>query len=169
MKFPIRDYRLRLFAYLAIAYALLIPSFYQPTDQLFHTAIGIGFTLAIAFAIKATLLRKVIFVGLSIPIYFFSLMLLFINSYFGPIFPYILIGTVTGALLEVLLFTIVFGLTKKLKIEYLIATLFIGAYPIIWDSMLSFWIGIAVWWSGVALIMYRISRHLEIPSAHETE
>jgi len=123
---------------------------------------GFLFSIIVAITLKGPPLKKTIFVLTSVAIYILAFYVSLINAYWGPKQEQLIMGSMLGAILEILNFTIVFKLSSKLssklKFSHLLFGVLVGAIAFVDRSEEGIIVGFAVWTIGIALIIYNIAK-----------
>lgn len=155
---------IKLLISISIAYLILVSVIFMNMGVNSHILHFIStpllFSLIINISFKTTLLRQIIFIILSSCIYWFALFIAFTNQYWGPQMEFVILGSIIGALLEVILFSWVFRKFEYLKIKHLFLSILIGAFsfgiPYIFLETRPIMYFYAFWYLGVALLMFNI-------------
>jgi hypothetical protein len=113
---------------LIVGYIFLISVFIIPNigfAALFFLP-GLIFPLALSIPLKENILNKSIFIIGSVIIYYLMTMLSMTNGYFGPNQKYLLLASVSGALLETLLFCFLFKCISFIRIWHIISLILLS-------------------------------------------
>ncbi len=121
--------------------------------------IGLFFSLAIMYAVKGKSIRRIAFLFGSYIIYIITVIISFIDAYWGPDPNYLALAIFFGTFAETAFFGICFGHMKSIDFKYflLICGIALMSFLIIIGGD-SFILGIIFWYVGMGVTFYLLAR-----------
>ncbi|MDJ1472565.1 hypothetical protein QNI19_30015 [Cytophagaceae bacterium DM2B3-1] len=155
----------RVLLYILVGYGLCQTIFYFSTGfwQSINAYAGLGLTFAIAIStmLSETRLRIVLFLSLSTLLYFLMVRLALVQAYFSANLFFVVLASVSGAILETLLFCTLFQCLGYLSYLDIFFVLLCAALAIYVLTFVTFpgkeeFVGILIWQLAVGYIFTRI-------------
>ncbi|MDJ1505600.1 hypothetical protein [Xanthocytophaga agilis] len=155
----------RVLLYIIVGYGLCQIIFYFSTDFfksiVIYAGLGLTFSIAISTMLSETRLRIVLFLSLSTLLYFLMLQLSLVQAYFSPNPFFVILASVSGAILETLLFCTLFQCLGYLTYLDIIFVLLFAALAFFVLTAVhlpgsSDFVGIVIWQLAVGYAFTRI-------------
>ncbi len=182
---PLNRTNLRLFINPLISVAILLSFFfvmgslkssYRYFDTnlfMYGTIPGFLFGLLYPSLLEKPIWKKIIFLILSTAINLSCYTIAMSTAYWGPKLEMVLLGSVIGALTETILFILLFGNLKSVKIWHFLSLIPIASVAALFlyapSSILFFCIGILLWHGGVGFILWKIGTKNQSSSQNESK